>query len=316
MKPLIEIEYEGVDATRILVGRMLRASVVERFNERLSEVRLSFDDRDAVWRGDWFPRTEDRVKLRLGYENRVRDFGEYVVNEVSYSGDGGGEVIEISATATGEKMYVRRWKSYHNRTLKSVVNEVAERNGYRVVGEVGLMRVFDAQVGESDLSFLHRLARRYGYVLKVESGAIVFYERGEIAASVSVVTIQRKWVKNYRFEDRAIGKYNKCVVKAFDSKKRQVYEGVAGEGEPILYVVENGIDSASEATKRASEVLKEVNRKKTLCDIGVIGDTRILSGMAVELRDFGVFDGKYVVEETEHVLDRGGYETRIKGVRE
>jgi hypothetical protein len=311
----LELEYEGVEATRVLSERLLCVGITERFNEQLSEARLVFEDSDGRWRGSWFPKAEERLRLKLGNSEQVRDFGLYRIYEVNYTGDRSGERIEILAVSGTERLYEKRWASYRQQPLKAVVETVAGRHGLRVVGEIGGTLAFEAQRNESDMAFLHRLAKRYGYVMKMEGSELIFTSHSQIDDSPSVATIRRGDVKSYQFSDKAIGTYKRCVVRGFNAKTRQVLEGTAGTGEPVLYAVESGIDSTSEATERAREHLKETNRKKTHCELTLPGDSRLLSGMTIELNGFGVFDGKYVVEQTQHRVERSGYETSLEGVR-
>ncbi len=312
----LELEYEGVEATRVLSEQLVRVGITERFNEQLSEARLVFEDSEGRWRRSWFPKAEERLRLKLGNGEQVRDFGQYRVHEVNYTGDRSGEWIEIVAVSGTERLYEKRWASYRQQPLRAVVETLAGRHGLRVIGEISGVVAFEAQRDESDMAFLHRLAKRYGYAMKVEGGSeLVFAPRGQIDDSPVVARIRRGDVKSYQFSDKAIGTYKRCVVKGFNAKTRQVLEGTAGSGEPVLYAVESGIDATSEATERAREMLKETNRKKTRCDLTLPGDSRLLSGMTMELMDFGVFDGKYVIEQTEHRVERSGYETSLEGVR-
>jgi phage protein D len=316
LKPILQIEYEGLDATRLIGGSLLNLQISERFNERLSDARMTFEDRSGKWRDSWFPKSEDEIRIKIGNNGRERDFGRYVVYDVQYSGDSEGERIEMSAASGSEKQYERRWRSYVNMNLKQIVDEVAARLGLKPLGQIEGGRAFERQNGETDLSFLHRLAKRNGYVVKIETDKLVFYKYDKILESEVALTLTKNQVKTYRFEDKAEGSYKKCVVKGFNPRTRQVIEATAGSGEPTLALIETGIETIADARLRASEAIKENNRKKTRCEMTTIGDISLISGLAIAMSGFGVFDGKYVIEETQHFFTTSGYETRIQGIKQ
>jgi hypothetical protein len=42
------------------------------------------------------------------------------------------------------------------------------------------------------------------------------------------------------------------------------------------------------------------------------GDVQLAAGLTVQVTDYGMFDGKYIIESAAHSIASGGYTTNIK----
>jgi hypothetical protein len=68
------------------------------------------------------------------------------------------------------------------------------------------------------------------------------------------------------------------------------------------------------AQEQAAAALRNQNKNEWQCDLTIIGNTRIVSGVTFMVEGFGVFDGKYIADNVTHSIS-GGYTTQIKGHR-
>ena len=61
---------------------------------------------------------------------------------------------------------------------------------------------------------------------------------------------------------------------------------------------------------------RQKNKKEWTFNMRLLGDTRLRAGNTIELTDWGVFDGKYIIEKAEHTVSgSGGYTTGIEARR-
>ena len=64
--------------------------------------------------------------------------------------------------------------------------------------------------------------------------------------------------------------------------------------------------------KKAKSHLREKNKKEKECTMVVAGNPDYLSGLNVELVDFGIFSGKWFISSTMHSISPSGYVTELK----
>jgi hypothetical protein len=73
-------------------------------------------------------------------------------------------------------------------------------------------------------------------------------------------------------------------------------------------------DVREQAKEKAKNALREKNKHEFICDLTIVGNTRMMAGVTFMVEGFGENDGKYIAESTTHTLD-GGYTTKIRGRR-
>jgi len=73
-------------------------------------------------------------------------------------------------------------------------------------------------------------------------------------------------------------------------------------------------DVRDQALQQCKTSLREKNKHEWTCELEIMGNTEIVSGVTFEVQGFGIFDGKYLCTQVIHKLG-GGYTTKIKGHR-
>jgi hypothetical protein len=68
------------------------------------------------------------------------------------------------------------------------------------------------------------------------------------------------------------------------------------------------------AKQQAKTALRNQNKSEWQCDITIIGNTRMMSGVTFIIEGFGIYDGKYIANSVTHSLS-GRYTTRVQGHR-
>ena len=98
------------------------------------------------------------------------------------------------------------------------------------------------------------------------------------------------------------------------SKKSAGISVARPEGEFEDFVVSGGGaasgESAPTAKKMAKSKLRKANKKENTADIDVVGDPRLVAGVTVTLKNFGSFDGKWIIEKAAHKVSKG-YTTKL-----
>jgi phage protein D len=73
-------------------------------------------------------------------------------------------------------------------------------------------------------------------------------------------------------------------------------------------------DKADNATRQAKAAAREKNKHEWTCTLKMAGNINMVGGVNIRLTGFGVYDGKYSVDEAAHSVG-GGYGTTVKAHR-
>ena len=77
------------------------------------------------------------------------------------------------------------------------------------------------------------------------------------------------------------------------------------------YKLKKRVTSRAEAERLAKATLRKLNLRKLTGSMTLVGDTRLVAGVVVEVRGFGSFDGRFFVESATHSVSGSGYTTSI-----
>lgn len=219
-KPQFELTYEGQDITARITPMVLSVGYTDSEHGKSDELDLQMEDRKERWIGDWFPAKGAKVSLKIGYQGKpLRDCGEFELEEISFSGPP--STVDLKAVAAVVTKAVRESKdvAYEGKTLKQIVEEVAGRHSWEIVGEIeDIMHERVTQRGQTDLQFLKRLGETYGYQVKISSGTLVFRKRQDAKAEEGALTITRTQVLAYSFADKTVGTYKGVKAKGHNSQ--------------------------------------------------------------------------------------------------
>lgn len=58
--------------------------------------------------------------------------------------------------------------------------------------------------------------------------------------------------------------------------------------------------------------LKDKNREEIKVNINATGDFLYNAGSVIELKDFGFYDGKYMLKKVQHTVDNSGYTCKLE----
>jgi phage protein D len=281
------------------------------------ELEVALEDTDGRWLRGWYPGKSDRLALRIGYEGApLVSCGQFEIDEIEFAMPP--STVTIKALATGVKtpLRTRGGFAYENTTLAAIAAHIAKRNKLTLIGKIRDLRIDRiTQYQERDVAFLKRVAREYGYAFKVAGDQLVFTELAELREAKAVLTLSPADLTDLRLSDKVKDVYAKASVKHHDPKqKKLVTYDVDDTGEAsgdTLKVTARASDKAVAQTK-AQAALDSANGKKTEGSLSLPGNPRLVAGINVTLTGLGAFDGKYLVKNARHSIDRdSGYTTEL-----
>lgn len=322
----VEISYNGRDISRDIAPVLLSCEYSDFGAGQIDDLQVSLADPDGRWRSTWSPRRGDSITAAIvwqeGTVTRRLPCGTFTVDSYGYGFSP--DVITIKALAASITTSMRReqkTRRWENITLRALVAGIAAEHGMTILfvgGDTPPISKIE-QKRESDLALLNKACARVGYALKVDSNRLVVYPLGANDQHAPVLTLSRtggRVLPGPRFEVRSVDAYRACTLSYRHPDVGLITatatDATVTSGQTLQ--IKEHVGSRAEALRIAQARLQAANRQLEPASINVVGDVRLASGIVIRLDDFGVYDGRYSVEEARHTVS-SSYTTGLQLVR-
>ena len=312
--PIFELFYNQKNITRDVSQYVTTIEYTDIEHGSSDELSISFEDTENLWKGSWIPTKGDSLRAYIGYEaEKLLNCGIFEIDELEY--DTPPDVITVKGLATGIKKPLRQRNSvgYENKTLKQIANEIANKHGYTLVGEIEDVKVDRiTQNHERDLTFLTKLAEQYGYIFKIAEDKLVFYNVRNLKKADSTQIFYKTDLLHINLREKTSQKYKSVQVSYFDPKKKKMVTASAKnesvvKGDTLKLKVR--CSDKKQAILKANAALSTAD-DKIEGEIEFVGNPYLVAGTNIEIKGVGNFSGKYHVKQARHILDRlSGYKT-------
>lgn len=334
-RTVVRLTFDGVDISADINRYLQSLSYTDNEQDETDDLQLTLDDREGVWLGNWLntPAASKGAELAAVIvqknwnsdgKDRVLDCGTFQIDSVDGSGPPskvtikGGSIPYTSTVRTQKKT-----KAWEKIKLSGIANEIAGKNGLTCMFESAFDPFYTRkeQVQESDITFLQRLCKAAGISLKVTAKMIVLFDAAAYEKKSAVRTIKRGAadVKQYSFNTSFHdASYSSCHVTYTDPSSGTTYEATykapdadTSESAQVLEIKEK-VSSNAEAKTLAEKRLREKNGQQFTASFTLVGDAGLVAGVTVDVKGYGAFDGKYIVESATHSVSSSGYTTSVK----
>lgn len=180
-KVVFAISADGVDVTSNILPQLISATVTESDQLNSDTLELVIDDVDGAIDA---PRKGAVLGFLGGYEGNVRDYGQYEVDSVSFTGWPQRITVSAKSLSALKLAKQRQTKSYSKEdypTYGDIFTAVAKLAGLNAViasGIGSIVNEFEAQSEEDGASFLTRIAERLGAAVSVKNDRMVVVKNG------------------------------------------------------------------------------------------------------------------------------------------
>lgn len=252
--------------------------------------------------------------------DKVLDCGTFELDSVDASGPGA--KVDLKATSIPYTSTIRtqkKTKAWEKIKISGIANEIAAKNGLKCMFESDYDPYYTRteQVQQSDIVFLQGLCKNAGISLKVTAKMIVLFEELKYEQKSAVRTIKRGEadVINYsfstNFHDTA---YSSCHVSYTNPTTKAVieytYKPRSSDGTGQVLEINEKVNNREEARQLAMKRLREKNKQEFKASFTLVGDLDLVAGVTVTVSGWGMFDGKYIIEQATHTLT-GGYKVSV-----
>lgn len=328
-KPRFKIDYEGKDVTNDISKYLLSVSYTDNEANESDEISFTVEDKDGLWKGDWFPKKGDKVKLAIGYDSELLDCGNFTVDEIEMSGPP--DIVSIRGLAAGinSPLRTKNSRAYEGQTLRQIAQAVADKYGYSIVSTDGSSSILDnvriervTQNRETDLEFLKRLGGDYGIVFSVRDTSLIFTSIYDMEKGSPVVDIDRTDLIRYSVKDKAVKTYKKARVRHKDTKTNSVvttfYEekkNDSGNASEDTLEIHSRVENMKQGEEKAKAHLHKANTQGQEGSFTLPGNPLLVAGNNFTLTGMGGLSGKWHISRSVHNSSSSGYTTDIEAKR-
>lgn len=323
-RAIVHLEYNGkVVGSEILDKYLMDFTYTDGYNGQADDITITLDDRNNNWIKGWVPIIGDKIKADIitfnwdkDSEKKKLSCGKFYVKSYSFEGMPDRMVIEASALPLDGQSakQERRSKSYEKVTLRTVAGDVAKRAGLTLMYSAGSNPKYDRldQSDQTDFEFLIKTCTNEGIAIKISGSKLVLFSEAEYEQAAAVLEFEKgkSDILSYKFgQDSESAAYGSAVVSYTKSKTKTeasktitgTYKAAGMSKYPVLRLKEQA-DSEAEAVRIARNRLREANKKAGKAKLELSGDVRIAAGTTIDIKGFGFYSGKYIIESAEHRL--------------
>ncbi len=323
-RPFFQVTAGGSDITDKLWGRGIALSITDGVGLESDTLQIEIDDQDGMVAA---PRTGVILSARGGYiDGAQRDFGEFKVDQVSYTGYP--QKIAISAQAvdakSGQKQ--KRVEDYQVAkfpTYGDIFSKIAGRMGLKLAISAELKskgNPFEFQSEENDLTFGTRIGEKIDASVSVKSGHLVVVKRGK-GTTVSGSELPRIIVEygvnvlSYNVTRKDKPKHTEVTATWFDRKKVERKEVTVKAGkEGPTFLIRDPFQTEDEAKEAAKTMAQNLGRGEASASFEIDGDPNARAEAYVEARGIrDLVDGLWRATTVTHTFASGEpYKTSVE----
>lgn len=317
----IEILYNSKDITKNVSSFLERFTYTDNASGKADEISLVFNDNDGLWASEWYPVKGDQLQVRFGYENQIVDGGTFEIDEISISGFPRKLDLRAISASANKALRTKKSKVSENKTLRQLVQAVADSNGLTVLGQISDIPINrTTQNKETDLRFLQRIGKEYGYIFSVKNETLVFTLVYDLEGQNSVETVDLLSCSNYSFTDKLVETYKNADASYTNPQTGQTAKATsitdegatAGTSSDVL-IVRTKAENKQQAEAKAKAAAYFANTLGQTGRLSLEGNPVLVAGNNIELASFGALDGKFQILSSTHTIERtGGYKTSIE----
>lgn len=329
----LTITINDKTVTADLLPYLTSLNYTDKSDDELDDFDITLEDREQLFQNQWALADGAKIKASVICTNWFTvgdvwqlDFGEFQCDELDFSTSMSGDVVSIkglpSAVTTSIKNE-KKTRTWNNVKLETVVSDIASENSLKYllkIDDTGKAEIHNRidQRSETDLDFLHRITKQYGYRVVVKNEKIIVYS-GQTADSSEPIVMVRSLsnITSARFRRKLDAVYsganvtNTNVSDGTTSTSTITPTGDIPKTKKQLKI-DTRCETAAQSERVAKAELRKQNAERLTGSLSMMGDPRMRAGRVLQISGFGAFDGKYSIKEAKHSFSSGGYTTEVE----
>lgn len=180
LTPVAVLQINGQPFGTLTMSRIISVQLADNRGFEADELTIELADHDGRVA---IPPQNSLIRCWLGYkETGVVDKGVYKMSEFTHSGSPDKLSLTARAADLADTLAQQEDKSWHKTTVHAIVDAIAKKHGYPAKISDSYKAAAIAhidQTGESDASFLTRLAQDHDAIATIKNGTLLFMPQGQ-----------------------------------------------------------------------------------------------------------------------------------------
>ena len=301
-RPVVLMIHEGVTISDDLNAHLSCIEYIDTIDNEVDGLTVTFSKMFLP------PQAGDKLLVSIGFGLDLTYIGEFYVTGWNEGFMDGTMKLKLTPIAYSKKLKEKRTGSYDKVTLEQILKEVAGRHDLKVKNDLKKVSyVHKAQTNESDLVFMHRLARENNATFSIKNGTIIFKPKSLSADKALLPTVLLSMGDlvdgDIDYQDKT--EYLSAEAKFQKTKKNKIVTVKVGKGEPKL-VLEGNFKNEADAKAKLVAALERENagRVRGWCSVTT---QEVIAGAMLTL-DLGYkVESDLQITEVRHRIDESGY---------
>ncbi len=320
------LSYNGVEITDDIVEDVKSFSYTAASSDEADVIDVSLADPSGKWLKQWRPQAGDKLTAAILLKDWERDgdshviqCGSYILDEPSYSAPPRTQKLSaISVACNTSFVSEKRSRTWTDASIREIAAQIGLENGLAVYFSSSYdPRITMEQNKTTDLDFIAKLCSDYTLYMKVADGMIVILDpfEGEGQPPVSEIKESGDGMR-YSFRHTYLNTgYTDVTVTTVDADTGEYhmmedtakYQGLTEEEAKEKYGKTLTADAAevTDDPELAARKLNKEKMKEYTANITLPIRVGITEGSAITLKDFGSWDGHWIVDKLSISLPDG-----------
>ncbi|MGG3448626.1 hypothetical protein ABER98_01695 [Domibacillus aminovorans] len=296
-------------------------SFQDNLSGQADNITVSLADREKRWiTKHWAPHKGDSLSIAMllsrdwiSDQPTARNLGDFEIDEITMNGPPTKMSVKGISIPQNTALKEKKTKAWEKTNLKKIAEEMAKNSKLSLYFSVEENPEYDRidQDDQSDTAFLDKMCSDAGLSLKIANKKIIILDEAQLEKEDAVTTISRtdKDLKDYSGKDTLSVTYKSCQVKYTDTKKKKTIKYTFTPEKPPatgrVLIVNEEVTSEAEAIKVAKKSLRNANKEAKTFSLRLAGFLFLYAGQCINLKEFGVFDGKYIITSMSGAVGNG-----------
>lgn len=307
-KPYLKVTYNGKNITAD-ISRSLSAFTYIDNMEEADTLDIDLEDSEQKWQNEWYPEKGAIITAEIGIAGGLTlDCGQFEIDEIELLG--APDSVTIRCIAAGFKKGQKRSRKSHvheKKTLAEIVRTVASASGLTVQGKISDVRFGRyVQREETDLRFLHRLAKKYGFTYNVRGNKLIFISKADLENAIPVAVFQKSDLLSFSIRDKSTDTYKSASIQYHNPETGETIQHTETEGGSddtddnleLKYTAE----TQAQAMLMTKAALREANKLQQSGSVSLPGSPLLCAGNVIELQGLGKLSGNYIIKSSAHPI--------------
>lgn len=318
-----KITYNSKDITEDIAKFLISIDYNDPMSGQADDVSITLEDSLKLWRGDWYPQKGALLEISListldisemNTKEEEYPLGKFEIDQIENSGFPSQAIIKaVSIPDSTALRGVDKNRSWEKVQLSKIAQDIADAAGMKLLYSADTDPNIERaeMTEESYLAFLQKLCDDNGMALKVSNENIAIFEEYKYEQEESTAVIdfaQDTRIVSYSFASKLRDVYKACHVKYQDSTNKTTYEATftapdKTDGQTLE--VNKQVTSIADAERLAKQELRNKNKDEITGDIEIETALFYYASQTVDIKNCGVFDGKYIITAVSYSISNG-----------